>query len=240
VRGNKKTHTKLLLDRERVLPFYITQEQRELYEADEFKYLIHLLKVYPTDEFHIIQYLLLKFHPLLINTCKKFYAKKINLDWTDLLSFARYSFVELILRFNLNSTLFFKTYIPLALDRAINDFLLYDIRRLGLQNAVSLDSLPFQERELFLRENVIVQNKDNRETECHEDHVDEYRAECVTFVRKLPNFTHLEKQVFIENFVKNKALIQICKDKRLSFEIYSPKMVEILEEVKEHIRLNFI
>src|ERR1700723_1818673 len=146
MRGNKKVHTKLLLDRDRVLPFYLTPRQYEIYQHDDYKYLIHLLKIYPTDEFHIIQYLLLKFHPLILNTCHKFYAKKINMDWTDLISFARYSFVELVLRFNLNSTLFFKTFIPLALDRAINDFLLYDIRRKSIRSAIRLDRLHFQER----------------------------------------------------------------------------------------------
>jgi hypothetical protein len=240
VRGAKKLHTRLLLDRERVLPFYLTPRQKELYDQDDYKYLIHLLKIYPTDEFHIIQYLLLKFHPLIIIICKKYLSKQINMDWTDLISFARYSFVELVLRFNLNSTLFFKTFIPLALDRAINDFLLYDIRRKGLRNAVRLDSLHFQDKDHLLQENCLVQNKDNRETETHTSHVDEYRKECISFVETLTGYTALEKQVFLENYVRNKALIVICRERNLTLEDYSSKMQDMLEEVKEHIRLNFL
>jgi hypothetical protein len=240
VRGNKKAHTRLLLDRERVLPFYITPKQKELYDRDDYKYLIHLLKIYPTDEFHIIQYLLLKFHPLIIKTCKKYLTKKINMDWTDLISFARYSFVEMVLRFNLNSTLFFKVFIPIALDRAMNDFLLYDARRKGLRNAVRLDTMHYQDKDNLLRENCLVQNKDNRDVETHNTHVDEYRKECIYFVKALPGFNPMEKLVFLENYVNNKALVQICRERGLALEDYSGKMVDILDEVKEHIRLNFL
>ena len=240
MRGAKKYHTRLLLDRERVLPFYVTPRQAELYKLDDYKWLIHLLKVYPTDEFHIIQYLLLKFHPLIINICKKYLNKKINMDWTDLISFARYSFVEMVLRFNLNSTLFFKVFIPIALDRAMNDFLLYDARRKGLTNAVRLDNLRFQDRDMLLQENCLVQNKDNKEVEKNTTHVDEYRKECISFVENLPGFTNLEKQVFLENYVKNKALIVICRERNLALEDLSGRMVEMLDEVKEHVRLNFL
>src|SRR6266481_2826151 len=115
MRGRRKHHTKLKLDRTRVLSFYLNDSQIRLYEQDIYKYLIHLLKIFPTDEFRIIQFLLLQFHPLIICICRKFHGKKIMLDWTDLISFARYCFVELVYRFNLDSTLYFKTFIPLAL-----------------------------------------------------------------------------------------------------------------------------
>lgn len=240
MRGNKKAHTKILLNRENVLAPYLSPRQAEIYAEDEYKYLIHLLKLFPTDEFKITQYLLLKFHPIILIICKKYYMKKINLDWLDLISFARYSFIELVLRFNLNSTLYFKVFIPLALDRAINDFLLYDMRRIRLRNALRMDKMTTEDRDSILEEHQIVTNKENKDLEISSGKIDEYRTECVEFVKSHSGFTPMEKHIFLENYIRNKPLIQICKSRNFAVEKVAPRMQEILEELRDHIRINFL
>jgi len=158
----------------------------------------------------------------------------------DLISFARYSFVELVLRFPLNSTLFFKVFMPIALDRAVNDFLLYDTRRRSLRNALRLDNLQTQDRDSLFEEHNTVLNKNNREVEDHGSHIEEYRTECIEFIKRHKKFSALDKQLFLENFVKNKALVQICKDRNLDIEVVHPKMYEMLMDIKDNIRNKFL
>jgi hypothetical protein len=239
MRGQKKPETQKKLDRERVLPFYLTVQERALYDQDDYKYLIHLLKVFPTDEFHILQYLLLKFHPLIIKVCRKYYAKKIDLDWTDLISFARYSLVELVLRFDLTSTLYFRTYIQLALDRAVNDYHVYDIRRHRIRNAIRLDKVP--DKEIYLREQHTFLNQDMPlETEHPAGSIKDYRDECIHFVEKHPRFSIQDKDLFYRHFVKHEDLDILATQRAISNEQAKRLIQQILLEVKEHIAENFL
>ena len=201
MRGTKKARTLLKLDRDNVVPFYLTMEQVALYNQDDYKWLIHLLKVFPDDQFQILQYLLLKFHPLIIKTCST-YARKITIDWMDLISFARHSFIELIYRFNLDSTLYFKMYITLALPRAINDYCVYDNRRQQLHNAIRLDELPQTTREEIIGAN----------EEIYGPAVDlqQKKLEFIEFIEHCPQVPPLDRQIF-KAFAVNQDYATIAK-----------------------------
>lgn len=240
MRGQKKQATQLKLDRDRVLSFYLTPEQKELYDQDDYKYLIHLLKIFPTDEFHIIQYILLKFHPLIIKVCRKFYLKKIDMDWMDLISFARYSVVELVLRFDLSSRLYFRTYLPLALDRAVNDYFVYSMRRRGLRNAVRLDTIPSADQDNVLREHANFSNLDIEEQTHPAGAIKDYRDECLHFIESHTEFTIPEKELFLRHFIRHEELEDIIKGNGLGLAKAKRIIQRMLFEVKDHLKENFL
>lgn len=234
MRGLRKNSTLQKLDRTRVLPFYLTQEQIALYDQDIYKYLIHLLRCFPEDIFHITQFLLLQFWPLIIRTCGRY--KDMPYDWTDILAFGRYSFMELILRFDLNSTLYFKTYIPLALDRACNDLRIYDQRRKGLLNAIRLDQVSNYERDAIMQEHTAVSNLEN--SEYSQDDLQDYKDECLHFVERNKGIDPIDKYVFLEHYMRNRDLADIAKGKKLTLEDARSRLARVLAEVKVHLREN--
>lgn len=238
MRGNRKQHTLRKLDRTRTLPPYLSKRQAKLYEQDIYKYLIHLLKIFPTDEFHVVQFLLLQFHPLILRVCRKFNAKNIQLDWMDLVSFARYCFVELLYRFDLNSTLYFRTFIPLALDRAINDYLMYDLRRKALFNSVRLDQLTVGEKDTVLKEHSEISGYENSDTS--NEALKAYKDECIHYVEKHTEIAIEDKDIFLEHFLRGVDLSTIAKQKRLPLHLVRKKLSLVLEEVKQHLKENFI
>lgn len=240
MRGQKKPETQLKLDRDRVLPFYITPEQAARYAEDEYKYIIHLYRLFPTDEFHVLQFLLLKFHPLILKICHKFHEKKIELDWMDLVSFARYSFVELVMRFDLNSTLYFKTYIPMALDRAVNDFHIYDIRRKNLIGAIRLDALTPPAREALLQEYADITNQNTESTDQPANLLADYKVECIHFVEIHPEITPQDKEIFLGYYLRGQEIEEVARKANLSPEVTKRRLATVMLEVKEHIRENFL
>ena len=239
MRGDKRIETQLKLDRTRVTSFYISADEKKLYDADEFKYIIHVLKMYPSDPFHILQYLMLRFHPMIIGTCKKYLEKQIAMDWLDLLSFARYSFVELVMRFNLDSTLFFKKYIPMALDRALNDYHIYDIRRRDLVHAIQLDALPAHEQDAVLAAQDDLLNQDNTESNYNQNELAMFREEVLRYLETAPELKPLDRQIFRSHFLDGLKVQEVAARLGLTTDKVKSHLHEALELVREHIRQNF-
>ena len=134
---NKKR--RVIIEPENVLPFDVSPEALVFYKQDEYKYLIHYARSYPEGMIPIVQYLLLRFHPLIIKISGHYFPA-LDMEWRDLISFTRQKFIELVYRFNLCSSLYFRTYIQTALRRAIYDRVLFESRRKALLNATSLDA----------------------------------------------------------------------------------------------------
>ena len=229
-RGDKKPETQLKLDRTRVLSFYLSPEQKHLYDQDDYKYLIHLLRIFPTDEFRIVQYLLLKFHPLILRVAHKYAKKGIALDWLDLVSFTKYSFVELVMRFTLESTLYFKTYIPLALDRAVNDWHIYDIRRRAILNAVRLDAATTTDRDKYIAEHRDILNFEET------DEAVEYKQECVLFLDGNIGIPPLNKTLFRQHYLENIPLPDLVASHGRPMDEIKRRVAETLVEVRKHLR----
>jgi len=239
MRGAKKPETLKKLNRLNVLPFYLSEELQELYDQDEYKYLIHLLKCNPNDEHRILQYLLLKFHPLIIKTCSK-YSKLIPMDWMDLIGFGRYAFIELIYRFNLGGTLYFRTYIPLALSRALNDLYVYLSRRWGMNSATSLDTCSDYVQEFLRSTDYVTSNHTNTETmaiwEGHTDVGDEIKG----YVLGLVTFPLIHRKIYLEA-----TLGGVGAKKIAAREQVEPEEIERILEligvlVRKHLKRNYL
>lgn len=231
MRGEKKAITQQKMDRQNILPFWITPAEKVLYDQDDYKYLIHLYRIFPTDEFHILQFLLLQFHPLILRVSAKYQQKGIALDWVDIVSFARYSFVELVHRFNLDSTLYFKTYIPLALDRALNDWMIYDIRRRDLLGASRLDSLPAATRDAVLESGMQDVNTDEMSEEVQAG----WRAECLSFVDHHPDFLDSDRQLFRAHYLNGQQAAALAREHSLPTEVIKRRLSRVMQEVKQHL-----
>ncbi len=229
MRGSKKARTIAKLDRDNTLPFSITAEQKFLYDQDDYKYLIHLMRVFPNDEFMILQYLIVKFHPLVIKTCHKF-NRKINIDWLDLIGFARHCFIELVYRFDLNSTLYFKMYISLALPRAINDYYVYDKRRTSLNQATRLDELPQGSREALIEANYDIYGCDERTEQ------QDLKLELVEFINS-QSIPPIDKKVFAD-FASNIDLNTIAKKHALPLSTVKTITASCSQMAKEYYYSN--
>ena len=228
MRGSKKASTLEKINRENVISPYLTPQIKAIYDADPYKYLIHVVKAFPDDRYRIIQFLVLKFHPLLLKVCQKYVKKNIAMDWTDLLSFAKYSFVELIYRFDLNSTLYFCTYMPLALDRALNDYHVYDLRRTGLENATKLEDLQMEARETLLQESLDIQGVSEEEP-MRSDAIVDYKQNCLKFVETVLTLIPEDKELLITYLNNPQKLDTYPKDQKT-------RIRRGLILLKEHLR----
>ena len=231
MRGSKKASTLEKLNRENVISPYLTPQLRIIYDADPYKYLIHLVKAFPDDRYRVIQFMTLKFHPLLLKVCQKYVKKNIDLDWTDLLSFAKYSFVELIYRFDLNSTLYFCVYMPLALDRALNDYHVYNLRRQNLENAIRLEDMQMETKETLIQESYDIQglSPEDGNAEVMMDSIIEYKQECLQFVELVPDMLPEEKALLVSYLNGNVRLDSYPKDQKT-------KIRRGMNLLKQHLR----
>lgn len=236
MRGERKPSTLAKLDRSRVLPFYLTPEEKALYDQDDYKYLIHLYRLFPTDHFHVLQYLMLKFHPLILRVCSKYHNRGIGLDWAELVSFARHAFVELIMRFTLKSTLYFRTYIPLALDRAVNDRFIYAMRRLPLTGAVRLAPMEPQVQDALLEESNQFLNTDGEDEAAFLSMM----QEVLGFVDGHYDFTPQERAIFREFYVTQLPIDEIALKRNMRPDVTQKKLKRVLRITKEHVKKNYL
>lgn len=126
------------------------------------------------------------------------------MDWLDLLSFTRHSFIQLLLRYDLNSRLYFRVYIKLALDRAVNDYYTFLMRRVAIQNATRLDLIPDD-----LREVVLHQHAEEGIAEKRPENLKEQQRECLEFLRDNPNLSQTVKQLFNDRFIGGMEIAEI-------------------------------
>lgn len=209
----RKTATLEKLDRSRIIGFYLTPRQHALYIEDEYKYLVHLFRLYSTDEFHILQYLLLKFHPLILSICFKYSKRQVSMDWRELVSFARSIFAELVMRFDLNDTLYFRTYLRLALDRALSDRFLFEDRRKSLTSAIRLDVAEEHERDAYMMQHATFTNVETENT-----NVTGLMEDSLVLIEASPDLTPMAKWVFVQTFVQDKTLQEIASMIGLTIE----------------------
>jgi RNA polymerase sigma factor (sigma-70 family) len=239
--SRKKDKTLQKLDRSRVLPFYITREESILYDRDSYKYLIHALKCFPNDQYHILQYLLLKFHPLIISLCRKYESKGIMMDWLDLVSFARASFVELIYRFDLTSGIYFPTYIPIALDRCIRDYHMYHIRRKALMRcSVSMDSLPENMQHSIINTHMDCNDHGSPQHEQVEQaqFLSHCKEEIFHFIEKR-NTSERSKLAFKLVYFEGKTIPEVALELEMSATQTKKVLEELMVSVKEYLRTHF-
>lgn len=224
MRGERKPKTILKLDRRNLLPFYLTHEQKALYDADEYKYLVHLLKVTSDDNLCILQYLLLKFHPLILKTCFIF-IKRIPIDWIDLISFAKNSFIELIYQFDLDSSLYFRKYMSMALPRAINDYCVYEIRRGKLHSAIRLDELQISEQEALIKDQALLEGES--------EELKGQKREIVQFLAETEKLDAFQKKVICA-FLISKDYLEVGKQFEKSQTQIRKIVMDGLKILKRH------
>lgn len=188
-----------------------------------------MLKLNPNDELKILQYLLLKFYPLIIKTSKK-YSKMLRMDWSDTVAFTKHAFVELIYRFDLSSTLYFKAFMPLALKRALYDYFLYIDRRSAIYGAQRLDSLP-----LGIKESVIHDSQKFYSTENKKQELQDFKAEIKELVIT-GNYTELQKNIFLAVYFHGLSINEAAKKYLVKVDEAKEQIFTIMTEVKEHTR----
>lgn len=235
--GTKKQHVQVRLDRNNVTAPYLSPEEVELYERDEYKYVIHLLKTQPNDEYRILQFLLLKFYPLIVKTAAR-YSKVLSLDWTELISFTRHAFIELVYRFNLSGTLYFKTYIPIALRRALYDYLLYEKRRHSLLAAVHLDSMEAPVKEAVVHEAQPLLDWDSSHPQAAM--FASCKEEIRKFVESSPELVDRDRVIFFSLFYQGKSADATAQQLRTSAAEIRKSQQFTLEVVRDHLRDNFL
>lgn len=147
----KSKKRRVIVDPSNLLPFEVPEDARVFYRDDEYKYLIHYARSFPTGQVPVFQYLMVRFHPLIIKTSGHYFSV-LGMEWRDLISFTRQKFLELVYRFNLKSSLYFRTYIQTALRRAVYDKVLFEARRKELSKAVSLNHINRSDEELHQKE----------------------------------------------------------------------------------------
>lgn len=194
---------RITIDTAAYLPFEVTPTARALYEQDDYKYLVHYIRACPDGQIPALQFLLLRFHPLIVKLCGR-YNTAMNMEWNDLINFARQKFIELIYRYNLNSSLYFRMYIATALRRALYDKVLFELRRKKLSQAVSFDGA---DADALLGDAAAVTYKPEEELE----DVAAVAGELVRFVKTTAELSPLEKRLFALRFVQGLHLKEVCK-----------------------------
>jgi len=152
-----------------------------------------------------------------------------SIDWLDLISFTKNAFIELVYQFNLDSSLFFRKYISIALPRAINDYCVYNIRRRNLHAAVRLDDMLIPEQEALL-------NGQSSISQEREDQMDlqQRKRELFVFIQDTRKLTDPEKKIILE-FLEEKDYTALArKHKRSSAQI--KKIVTVgIQLIRKHL-----
>jgi RNA polymerase sigma factor (sigma-70 family) len=233
--GVRKAKTLEKFDRLRVLPLYITDDQRQLYEKDHYKYLIHVLRTQPHDELRILQFLFLKFYPLVVKICKH-YRNLLSLDWIDLISYAKQQFIELIYRYDLGSTLFFRTYMPIALSRTIHDYYLYENRRKGVLGAESLDGMEEFYREGQMEDAANFSNNEDEQLDLQA----QAKIEIKNFIDTCPKLTTWQREIFRRIYFQNEPIQELAGKLQTTTLAIKLEMSDVLKLVKGHLSDNFL
>jgi hypothetical protein len=230
----RKAATLEKFNRDNVLPPFITAEQLVLYEKDPYKYIIHLLRTSPEDDFHVLQFLYLKFYPLVIKICGH-YRSMLEMDWVELVSFTKNLFMELVFRFDLNSTLYFRTYMPIALSRALYDHYAFEQRRSGLLTASSLDSVEEIKADTLIRE-----HHENHTSGFSNEYLKECKEEIGHFLETCPTLNQVEKQMFTDIYIYGKDITEVASGLQCSTLDVRLGTHTVLSTIKEHLRSNFL
>lgn len=191
---------RVVIDPNNVLPFEVCEHSLQYYDQDEYKYLLHYARAFPDGRIPVVQYLLIRFHPLIIKTCGHYHTA-LEMEWRDLISFARQKFIELLYRFKLDSSLYFRTYIETALRRAIYDRVLFESRRKLLLKATSLEAL--HETDAFMQHKELILDA----VEPAEDYGDILKK-LLRFVETSQELTEEDRTLFRLRFIEGCSLQQ--------------------------------
>lgn len=206
----KKNRRKVVINPDDLLPFEVTEELRVLYRDDEYKYLIHYARAFPTGQIPVLQYLLIRFHPLIIKL-SGYYFQVLGMEWRDAISFSRQKFLELIYRFKLNSSLYFRTYIQIALRRALYDRVLFESRRKELSKATSLDNVPKEGNDIYPNELKVFQGSS--------EDAALVLKKLVSFVGTSERFSKEDKLIFKMRFMERATIENTKKALKIEAKI---------------------
>lgn len=227
VKGKKQ---KVVINPENVLAFEVTDEDMQtFYAEDEYKYLIHYIRAFPEGRVPIMQYLLIRFHPLIIKVSGR-YVKVLDMEWRDLISFTRCKFIELIYRFKLRSSLYFRTYIETALRRAVYDRVLYETRRKSLLAAQSVEEIHNNAESHPLPAELTCQAENP-----HED-LKGVLHKINEFVLASPEVTAQDKIIYGLRFIEGNSLQETCKKLKLPSFVVVDRQKHIRKVLQEYAK----
>ncbi len=211
----------------------LPEEHLALYAQDDFKYLIHVLRTDPSDPFRILQFLTVRFYPLLVSTCGKYSKSGLKGSWLDLISQAKTRFVILVYQFKLDGTLYFRQYITTALDRYFCTYLSYIIKRKSVLDTISINTA-YQQNIMRVLEH---DGEESIEGNLRDEPVNYLLAECKFFVAKVYGESSTEYEVFTLHFFHKEPVGLLAEMFGVSSHQVRKIHKEIILQLKVHIPL---
>jgi DNA-directed RNA polymerase specialized sigma24 family protein len=207
---------------------------RTLYQRDDYKFIIHYIRAFPDGDIPAMQYLLVSFHPLVVALCGH-YSHYIKLEWRDLLSFAMQRFIELVYRYPIQSGLYFRTYIQIALRRAIRDKVLFESRRHLLHAAVSLQDTKEGETEDSSHH-----NDPSLSVKMEHEGTYEVAQKLVAFAMRYNGFTRQDRLIFEYRILRGMSIHDTSQKTLIPSAIIQLRDPFIRKTLKSHAQAKLL